>query len=154
MFLLLGCGTTTAPFDQTTQLNDEQLKVQTLALVDKSGTKFTASQAAVTALTAKYDAAASAAAAIPKNEAVTAAWGIIRGPQSGSAVEYFNTWKQRGAIRPAIRAEKKAQIGRHFDYLICLEAAKQGNGATCTNPIAAPPNAPAIPADAAAEDPT
>jgi hypothetical protein len=153
MFLLLGCGTTTAPFDQATQSNVEQLKVQTLALIDKSGAKFTASQAAVTALTAKYDAAASAAAAIPKNEAVTAAWGIIRGPQSGSAVEYFNTWKQRGVMRPAIRVEKKTQIGRHFDYLICLEAAKQ-SGATCTNPLAAPPGAPTIPADAPVEDPT
>jgi hypothetical protein len=153
MFLLLGCGTTTAPFDPATQLNVEQLKVQTLALIDKSGTKFTANQAAVAALTAKYDAAASAAAAIPKNEAVTAAWGIIRGPQSGSAVEYFNTWKQRGVMRPAIRVEKKTQIGRHFDYLICLEAAKQ-SGATCTNPLAASPGAPTIPADAPAEDPT
>jgi hypothetical protein len=152
MFLLLGCGTTTAPFDPATQLNIEQLKVQTLALIDKSGTKFTASQAAVTALTAKYDAAASAAAAIPKNEAVTAAWGIIRGPQSGSAVEYFNTWKQRGVMRPAIRVEKKTQIGQHFDYLICLEAAKQ-SGATCTNPLTSP-GAPTIPADAPAEDPT
>ena len=81
MFLLLGCGTTTAPFDPATQLNDEQLKVQTLALIDRSGTKFTTSQGAVTALVARYDAAASAAAAIPKNEAVTAAWGVIRGPQ-------------------------------------------------------------------------
>lgn len=94
-----------------------------------------------------------AAAAVEKNEAVTAAWGIIRGPQTGSAVEYFNTWKQRGAMRPAIRAEKKAQIGRHFDYLICLEAAKQ-TGATCTNPLAAgTPTAPAIPADVPAEEP-
>jgi hypothetical protein len=153
LFLLVGCGTTTAPFDQTAQLNAEQLKVQTLALIDKSGTKFAANQTAVTALTVKYNAAASAAAAVDKNEAVTAAWGIIRGPQTGSAVEYFNTWKQRGAMRPAIRAEKKAQIGRHFDYLICLEAAKQ-SGATCTNPLAAgAPTAPAIPADAPAEEP-
>lgn len=150
MFLLLGCGTTTAPFDAATQQNAEQLKVQTLALIDKSGTKFTVNQAAVTALTAKYDAAASAAAAIPKNEAVTAAWAVIRGPQSGSAVEYFNTWKQRGVMRPTIRGEKKAQIGRHFDYLVCLEAAKQ-SGTTCNNPLAAAPSAPEMPADAAEE---
>jgi hypothetical protein len=149
---LAGCGTTTAPFDQTAQLNAEQLKVQTLALIDKSGTKFTASQKDVVALTTKYDAAASAAAAVPKNEPVTAAWGIIRGPQSGSAVEYFNTWKQRSAMRPAIRAEKKAQIGRHFDYLICLETAKQ-SGATCDNPLGAAPTAPTIPADAPVEEP-
>jgi hypothetical protein len=87
---------------------------------------------------------------VEKNEPVIQAWGIIRGPQSGSAVEYFNTWKQRGAMRPAIRAEKKAQIGRHFDYLICLESAKQ-SGAACSNPLGAVPTAPAIPADAAEE---
>lgn len=142
LFLLVGCGTTTAPFDQTAQTNVEQLKVQTLALVDKSGAKFAANQKDVVALTAKYDSAASAAASVEKNEPVTQAWGIIRGPQSGSAVEYFNTWKKRGAMRPAIRAEKKAQIGRHFDYLICLETAKQ-SGAACTNPAA--PAADALP---------
>jgi len=153
LFLLVGCGTTTAPFDQTAQLNAQQLKAQTLALIDRSGNKFTASQNDVTALVAKYDAAASAAASVEKNEPVIQAWGIIRGPQSGSAVEYFNTWKQRGAMRPAIRAEKKAQIGRHFDYLICLESAKQ-SGTACINPLGAVPTAPAIPADAPAEDPT
>lgn len=152
LFLLVGCGTTTAPFDQTAQLNAQQLKAQTLALIDKSGNKFTASQNDVAALVAKYDAAASAAASVEKNEPVTQAWGIIRGPQSGSAVEYFNTWKKRGAMRPAIRAEKKAQIGRHFDYLICLESAKQ-SGTACTNPLGPAPTAPVIPADAPAEDP-
>ncbi len=152
VFLVAGCGTTTAPFDPAVQQNAEQLKVQTLALIDKSGTRFAPNQAAVTALTAKYDAAASAAATIPKNEPVTAAWGIIRGPQTGSAVEYFNTWKKRGTMRPAIRAEKKAQIGRHFDYLVCLEAAKQ-SGTACDNPLGAAPAAPAIPADAPAEEP-
>jgi hypothetical protein len=153
VFLLAGCGTTTAPFDPAMQQNAEQLKVQTLALIDKSGNRFTASQNEVTALVARYDSAASAAASVEKNEAVVAAWGVIRGPQSGSAVEYFNTWKQRGAMRPAIRAEKKAQIGRHFDYLICLEAAKK-SGATCNNPLVAAPTVPVIPADAPAEDPT
>jgi hypothetical protein len=152
LFLLLGCGTTTAPFDPAVQQNAEQLKVQTFVLIDKSSAKFAASQNDVTALVAKYDAAASAAAAQPLNDAVTAAWGVIRGPRTGSAVEYFNTWKQRGTMRPALRAEKKAQIGRHFDYLICLEAAKS-SGATCNNPLAAPPTAPAIPADEPAEGP-
>jgi hypothetical protein len=150
LFLAVGCGTTTAPFDQTAQLNAQQLKAQTLALIDRSGNKFTTSQNDVTALVAKYDAAASAAASVEKNEPVIQAWGIIRGPQSGSAVEYFNTWKQRGSMRPAIRTEKKAQIGRHFDYLICLESAKQ-SGAACNNPLGAVPTAPAIPADAAEE---
>jgi hypothetical protein len=70
LFLAVGCGTTTAPFDQTAQFNAEQLKVQTLALTDKSGTKFAANQAAVAALVAKYDAAASAAASVEKNEPV------------------------------------------------------------------------------------
>ena len=153
LFLLLGCGTTTAPFDPAVQQNAEQLKVQTLALIDKSGNKFTASQKDVTALVARIDAAASAAAGVAMNEPVTVAWGVIRGPQSGSAVEYFNTWKQRSAMRPAIRAEKKAQIGRHFDYLICLEAAKS-TGSTCNNPLAAAPAAPAVPADSPPEGPS
>jgi hypothetical protein len=149
--LMLGACTTTPPPDPAAQLAAEQAKAQTLGLIDQSGQKFSTRQNDVNALIAKYDASASAAALVPMNELVIQAWGIIRGPQSGSAVEYFNTWKQRGVMRPVIRAEKKAQIGRHFDYLICVEAAKQGSGATCPNPGAVAPSAPPISADDPAE---
>lgn len=151
VFLVAAC-TTTPPPDPAAQLAAEQLKAQTLSLIDQSGQKFSTRQNDVNALIAKYDAAASAAALVPKNDLVVQAWAVIRGPQAGSAVEYFNTWQQRGVMRPAIRAEKKAQIGRHFDYLICTEAAKQGSGAACPNPSSAVPTVPVIPADAPAED--
>ena len=144
LFLLVGCGTV-ATFDTVAFQNAVQLKFETLALIDKSGDKFAARQSEVAALTAKYDSAFDAASKNENNQAVAQAWQVIRGAQSGSAGEYFLTWKQRGALRPVIRAEKKAQIGRHFDYLICLETAKQG-GPACTNPLGAAPSAPPVPA--------
>ena len=144
LLLLLGCGAV-PQFDTAAFQNAVQLKFETLALIDKSGDKFAAHQSSVAALTAKYDSAFDAASKNESNQAVAQAWQVIRGAQSGSAGEYFQTWKQRGTLRPVIRAEKKAQIGRHFDYVICLETAKQG-GPACTNPLGAAPSAPPVPA--------
>ena len=144
LLLLFGCGTV-AQFDTAAFQNAVQLKFETLALIDKSGNKFAAHKTEVDALTAKYESAFDAASKTPANQAVAQAWQVIRGAQSGSAGEYFHTWRQRGTLRPVIRAEKKAQIGRHFDYVICLETAKQG-GPACTNPLGTSPSAPPVPA--------
>jgi hypothetical protein len=144
LLLLLGCPSIPS-FDPTSYQNAVQLKFETLALIDKSGDKFSVHQNEVAALTAKYDGALETASKVQTNEAVIQAWQVIRGAQTGSAGEFFQTWKQRGTLRPVIRAEKKAQIGRHFDYVICLEAAKSG-GPACTNPLASSPTAPPAPA--------
>lgn len=141
LFALAGCATPV--FDQLVRDNDQQLKTDTLALVDKSGNRYATQQAAVDALQARYAAAADAAAKIEKNDAVVAAWQVIRRENSGSAGEFFAMWKRNGTIRPAFRGEKKAQIARHFDYLICLEDVKKGGPKDCPNPLAPPAAAPA-----------
>lgn len=144
--VLVGCANLfPPPFDPVVYQNDVQLKFETLALIDKSGEPYAAHQSEVQVLLVKYDAAAANAGKVESNLALAQAWQIIRGQQSGSAGEYFETWKKRGTLRPVIRNEKKAQITRHFDYVICLDAAKPGATATatCNNPLsapAAPPN--------------
>lgn len=141
VFVLLGC-VATPTFDPAVQQVAVQLKTDTLALVDKSGARYATQQAAVGALLARYAAASDAAATVENNAAVVTAWQTIRGPKAGSAGEFFDMWKQRGIIRPAFRAEKKTQIARHFDYLICLEDVKKG-GPACPNPLATTPAGPA-----------
>jgi hypothetical protein len=145
--LLAACttGLLPPPYNPVAHQNAVQMKVDTLALIDKSGQRYAASQAAVEALTARYAGAYEAASKNPSDASVAQAWQIVRGANTGSAGEYFETWKKRTTMRPAIRAEKKAQIGRHFDYIICLEAAKQG-GPACVSPLAAAPTAPPAPA--------
>ena len=137
LLLLVGC-TQFLKFDTTAYQNTVQLKFETLALIDKSGDKYAAHQTEVQTLLAKYDSAADEASKVPNNDAVVQAWQIIRGVQAGSAGEFFQFWKQRGALRPAIRADKKTQITRHFDYVICLEAAKAG-GPACDSPLSTSP---------------
>lgn len=151
LFLLTGCNTPT--FDPAAYQTAVQLKYETLALIDKSGQKYSAHQAEAEILMSKYQAAEAVAARTETNKPLAEAWKIISAPNTGSAGEYFATWKQRGTMRPAIRAEKKIQIGRQFDYVVCLEAAKQTgpleatrqSTAECTNPLA---SAPAMPAAA------
>jgi hypothetical protein len=150
LLLLLGCPAIPT-FDPASYQNAVQVKFETLALIDKSGDKFAAHKVEADALLAKYDGAFENANRVQKNPAIAQAWQVIRGPKSGSAAEYFQTWMQRGSMRPVIRAEKTAAIARHLDYVVCLEAARQG-GPTCSNPLGAVPAAPSIPPAEAPEE--
>ncbi|MFN3658400.1 MAG: hypothetical protein ACK4UO_14200 [Pseudolabrys sp.] len=142
LFTLLGC-VVTPQFDQAVRDGAIQLKADTLALVDKSGSRYATQQAAVDALLARYAKAADDASKIENNKLVIGAWQVIRGESSGSAGEFFAMWKRNGTIRPAFRTEKRAQLARHFDYLVCLEDLKQGGQKDCPNPLAPPAAAPA-----------
>ena len=138
--LLAGCATLAPPpFDPVAYQNDVQLKFETLALIDKSGDKFAAHQGEVQALLASYDRAVESAGKTESNLATAQAWQVIRGPNSAGG--YFQMWQQtKKSLSPRFRSEKRAQIARHFDYLICLEVARPGatSATTCDNPLSAP----------------
>ncbi len=109
-----------------------------LALIDKSGDKYATRKPDIDALMARYQSAQDAAAKNDTNKAVAEAWQIIIGPKSGSAGEYFETWKQRGTMTPGIRNLKKPQIARQFDLIICIETSKPGGPGCATSTTAAP----------------
>ena len=123
LLLLLGCAT--APFDPAAYQSAVQLKFETLALIDRSSERYAAHKAGAEALAGKYAEAYDAAAKLAGNQAAAEQWLAIRDPQGSSAGGVLQSWKQKGPLRPAVRAEKKRAVTRHFDRLICLEASKQ-----------------------------
>jgi hypothetical protein len=123
LLLLLGCAT--APFDPAAYQTAVQLKFETLALIDRASERYAAHKASAEALAGKYAAAYDAAAQLAGNQATAEQWLAIRDPQGASAGGVLQSWKQKGPLRPAVRAEKKRAVTRHFDRLICLEAGKQ-----------------------------
>jgi hypothetical protein len=79
----------------------------------------------VDALTARIDAAASAAAADPLNTFSARQWAVLRDPGRALYGGAIALWRSQGALSPAFRDQKKIQIGRAFDYILCLEANKR-----------------------------
>lgn len=125
LFLLVGC-VQPAQFNVIASQNALQIKNDTLALIDKSGDKYAARKAEVDALMVRYQSAMDTAATNDTNKAVAQAWQIIIGSRSGSAGEYFETWKQRGTMAEGIRNLKRPQIARQFDLIVCMETSKPG----------------------------
>lgn len=156
--LVAGCGTTVVTTDPVAIQAAVALKTDTLALLDKSGSRYAANRAAADALMQRYAAAAEKAGQNPSNAAVATQWAGIRNPRGVSAANAIELWK-RAPLRPNVRADKKRIVAAHFDHLICLEeksaaeCAGVGLEATASaprRPAAAPA---ATPAPAEADEP-
>lgn len=127
---LLGC---VATFDAASYKNAVDLKYETLAMIDKGAGRYAAHRSQAEALAAKLDAAYAESAKIANNQAAEAQWKLIVDPAGSSAGAALQTWKTKGVLTPAYRAEKKRQVARHFDFVICLESSKMTAG-TCVDP--------------------
>ncbi|MBV8790481.1 MAG: hypothetical protein JO205_02555 [Pseudolabrys sp.] len=125
---LAGCGT--VGFDAASYQSAVQLKYETLTLVDQSSGRY--NKTAAESLLAKYAAAVDAPAKSGPNAAIADQWAAIRDPGGVSAGNLIQTWKTKGPIPPARRAERKRMIAAHFDRLICLESNRQ-SGESCDN---------------------
>jgi len=112
------------------QVNAASLKAQTLSLLDVAGDPYPSHAAEVAALTARIDAAASAAAADPLNTFSARQWSVLRDPNRALYGGTVALWQSQGTLSPAFRDQKKIQIGRAFDYILCLEANK-GRATSC-----------------------
>jgi hypothetical protein len=126
----VACAPVAPPPNPAAQVNAAGLKAQTLSLLDVAGDPYTAHAAEVDALTARIDAAASAAAADPLNTFSARQWSVLRDPSRALYGGTIALWRSQGTLSPAFRDQKKIQIGRAFDYILCLEANK-GRGTSC-----------------------
>jgi hypothetical protein len=113
------------PPNPAAQVNAASLKTQTLSLLDVAADPYANHAAEVDALTARIDAAASAAAADPLNTFSARQWAVLRDPGRALYGGAIALWRSQGALSPAFRDQKKIQIGRAFDYILCLEANKR-----------------------------
>jgi hypothetical protein len=123
--VLAGCQTLLPEFSAEAFRNATSLKVDTLAMVDRAGERFANRRADAEGLRQRLDAAAEFAKGLPNNQLAAQQWEVIRDPQGGSAGGFLRLWQEKGTLPPRYRAEKKAQLARQFDLVICLEANKQ-----------------------------
>jgi len=121
----IACAPMAPPPNPAAQVTAASLKAQTLSLLDVSGDPYASHAAEVDALTARIDAAASAAAADPLNTFSARQWSVLRDPGRALYGGTIALWRSQGALSPAFRDQKKIQIGRAFDYILCLEANKR-----------------------------
>lgn len=121
----IACAPVAPPPNPAAQVAAASLKAQTLSLLDVAGDPYANHAAEVDALTARIDAAASAAAADPLNTVSARQWAVLRDPDRALYGGTIALWRSQGALSPAFRDQKKIQIGRAFDYILCLEANKR-----------------------------
>jgi hypothetical protein len=122
---LPACAPVSPPFNPAVQSNTASLKTDTLALLDKAGDRYAEHAVQVDALTARIDAAASVAAATPQNTLAARQWNVLRDPNRALYGGTIKLWQAQDTLGLSFREEKKIQIRRAFDYILCLEANKQ-----------------------------
>ena len=122
---LPACAPISPPFNPIAQTNAAGLKAETLALLDTAGDPYANRASEVAALTAKLDAAALSVANTPQNTLAARQWSVLRDPDRALYGGTVKLWASQGTLSPTFRDQKKIQIGRAFDYILCLEANKQ-----------------------------
>lgn len=135
--LLLGCcAPIIADYSVDAYKNATSLKAETLALIDKSGEKFTAHKPEVDALTTKINAAYEFAAGLPNNQLSAQQWQLLRNPDGNLYGGFVNVWRKQNTVSAAYRAGKRKEISEAFDFIICLEVNKK-DSKTCKAAAAA-----------------
>ncbi|MEI6892640.1 MAG: hypothetical protein V5783_10765, partial [Pontiella sp.] len=61
---------------------------------------------------------------IPDNEMTVAQWELVADPSGGGIVGYIGDWKEVGQFAEFEVEESLPMLGKQFDELIALEAAK------------------------------
>lgn len=124
VLLTLAACANIAPFNEHAYTQATSIKVDALALVDKSSQAFARHAAAVTTLEARCEKAYEYAKGLPGNQATIAQWKIITDPKGGSLFAWLALWKSEGKIKAAEVGDAKTQLARHFDQIIELESGK------------------------------
>jgi hypothetical protein len=122
---LPACAPVSPAFNPVVQSNTVGLKTDTLALLDKAGDRYAEHAAETDALTARINAAATVASSIPQNSLAARQWDLLRDPDRALYGGTITLWRTQDTLGLAFREEKKIQIGRAFDYILCLEANKR-----------------------------
>lgn len=122
---LPACAPISPAFNPAVQSNTAILKTDVLSLLDKAGDRYVEHAGEVDALTARIDAAASVASSTPQNDLAARQWAILKDPNRALYGGTVQLWKDQSTLGLSFREEKKIQIRRAFDYILCLEANKQ-----------------------------
>ncbi len=121
---LAGCGHYIAPYNETAYQNATDLKVESLALMDKATEPYAENAQEVQALMIKVDQAYEFSKGIPKNDLATKQWKIMLDPKGNMLGGFIEQWKEQGQLNMVFVDEMKGQISQGYDQIIELESAK------------------------------
>lgn len=120
---IAGCQSI-SPFNEYAYEHDTSLKVDAIALVNKSNESYSQHSTEVAALEAHCLKEYEYAKGLPKNEDTANQWKIITDPNGDSLFAYFELWKSEGQVSPAEAKDASDQLSKHFDQIIQLESGK------------------------------
>jgi hypothetical protein len=126
MATLSGCFSAIAKHDTVAYEKATSLKVDALAVMEKAkgNGKYEDSQAKVEELQGNLQKTYEFVRGTPNNTLVTEMWGKMVDPKAQLLAGFLDDWKSKGSLGDYFVKEKIEQIGKAFDQIIELEAAK------------------------------
>lgn len=122
--LVLSCAPLMSTFDQASYAQVTSLKVDALALIDKSTEDYTAHVAEVNALKLELDKAIEYDKHRPHNDITNEMWNLMSDTTGHLLGGFFVKWKHDGKERPAQVTNLKKIVGDNFDRIADLEIKK------------------------------
>jgi len=119
-----GCKPLMSTFDQTAYSQVTSLKVDALALMDKSTDNYSAHTADVNALQLELDKAIEYDKHRPNNLITNEQWKVLSDTTGHLLGGFLVKWKKDGKESAVYIADKKTQIGDSFDQIAELEIKK------------------------------
>lgn len=121
---IAACGALIAPYNETAYQNATNLKVESLALMDKAIEPYSEHEQEVNELMIKIDQAYEFSKGLPKNELSTKQWEIMKDPNGNMVGGFIEKWKESGKLRELFVEEVKGEVSSGFDEIIKLESKK------------------------------
>jgi hypothetical protein len=121
-------------FDPAAHERATELKSRALGLIAVSGEPFSRHREDAESVNAAMEEAHELAAAAPENELVTAGWAAMKDPAGDLYGGFVRRWQASGTVNQEALSAAMDQTTVHFDYILCLEAAKRTKAGRCTPP--------------------
>jgi hypothetical protein len=121
---LSGCKPLMSTFDQAAYSQVISLKVDALALMDKSGDDYSSHTTDISALQLELDKAVEYDKHRPNNLITNEQWAILSDPNGHLLGGFLAKWKKDGKESTVYVTDKKKQIGDSFDQIAELEIKK------------------------------
>jgi hypothetical protein len=119
-----GCKPLMSTFDQASYSQVISLKVDALALMDKSSDDYSSHLADINALQLELDKAIEYDKHRPNNLITNEQWVLLSNPEGHLLGGFLLKWKKDGKESSAYVTDKKKQIGDSFDQIAELEIKK------------------------------
>lgn len=121
---LTGCATIST-FDQTAYDKTTGAKAEALMLMGKATDSYSSHTAEIQSVNLSIDKAYEYDRGRPLNQETVKMWEILRDPDRHLYGGFIRRWREKGALRPAYRDEKKKDIAEAFDQISGLEIGKR-----------------------------